>query len=94
MSEPAILYFTAPWCAPCKKYLPIVQKEAAKAGVGDEVQLINIDTPEGGAMAAQHGIKSVPTLAFVGPGTEPAYYAGPRTAQWLRESFTNWVGGY
>lgn len=88
-SEPAVIYFTAPWCAPCKKYLPIVLSEAAKAGV--EVQLIDIDTPEGGAMAAEHLVQMVPTLAFVSRGGKDVkYYQGPHTPKWVRDAIADW----
>lgn len=91
MSEPAVLYFSAPWCQPCKKYLPIVAKEAETAGV--ELEVLNIDSEEGGALAALHMVQQVPTLTFIDSDGNGTSYAGPRTRSAVRELFADWKEG-
>lgn len=61
-----LTYFTAPWCAPCKRFLPHVIREAEAAGV--ELQLVNIDTPNGARTAQEHGVTSVPTVLLADEG--------------------------
>lgn len=87
-SEPAVLYFSAPWCQPCKKYLPIVAKEAEAVGV--ELEVLNVDSEEGGALAALHMVQQVPTLTFIDADGNGTSYAGPRSRALVRELFGAW----
>jgi len=52
-----IIYFTAPWCGPCRTFGPIVESS------GLPVQKVNIDEDQN--LAAQYGVRSVPTLLKV-----------------------------
>jgi len=58
------LYFTAAWCAPCKRYLPVVRNELAARGLGFDV--IDVDADPGRAQAYQ--ISSVPTVIAIRDG--------------------------
>ena len=49
-----IIYFTAPWCGPCRTFGPIVESS------GLPVQKVNIDEDQ--ELASQYGVRSVPTL--------------------------------
>jgi putative thioredoxin len=57
---PVLVDFWAEWCAPCKMILPVLTKLA------DEYQgkftLAKINTDEEQQLAAQYGIRSIPTL--------------------------------
>ncbi len=56
-----VLRFTASWCQPCKMLAPMV--EEAK---GDTtVEIIDIDTDDGMALAAKMKVRGVPTLIMV-----------------------------
>ena len=53
-----IVYFSAPWCMPCKQLKPKVVKLAKESGL--EIEEVNIDKhPE---VAAGYGIKGVPRI--------------------------------
>ncbi len=49
-----IIYFTAPWCGPCRTFGPIVESS------GLPVHKVNIDEDQ--ELAARYGVRSVPTL--------------------------------
>lgn len=49
--------FSAPWCAPCKSMEPAL-KELASRGL----TITKVDIEAEKAVAAMHGIRSVPTL--------------------------------
>ena len=54
-----IIYFSAPWCGPCRQLGPIMDEVATQASV----QKVNVDnSPE---MASQYGIRNVPTVVAI-----------------------------
>ncbi len=57
---PAIVYFTSPFCAPCKtQQRPAIQQVIAE--MGDTVQVIEVDALEQPDIADRWGVLSVPT---------------------------------
>ena len=58
-----IVDFWAPWCGPCKKLSPILEKAVAAAG--QKVELVKINIEQNPHTAAQLRIRSIPAvLAF------------------------------
>jgi len=62
----AVVDFFATWCGPCKAFAPAFREFAAEAPEGVVVGKADVDQcPQ---TAAQHGIMSVPTIAFFKDG--------------------------
>ena len=57
---PVVVYFTAPWCGPCKTLGPAVEK-VVKAAAG-KVRMVKINVDDNKGLAAQLQIQSVPTV--------------------------------
>jgi thioredoxin-like negative regulator of GroEL len=55
-----ILYFSAPWCGPCKQFGPIMDRISQ---TGILVEKVNVDNAP--AVAAAYNIRSVPTVIVV-----------------------------
>lgn len=56
-----VLYFSTPWCGPCKMFKPVV--EQASQETGKYVQFI--DAEQNKHMAEQYGVTSVPTIVVL-----------------------------
>lgn len=75
---PLVVDFWAPWCGPCRMVAPELEK-VARAHAGRWL-VIKVNTDELTDVAAQHRIRSIPTLAVVHAGREIARLSGARPA--------------
>ena len=78
-----LLYFSAPWCGPCKMFGPTMDKLAAE---GLNIQKVNIDTEN--ELTAKYGIRSVPTVIKVdGNGNKLDMFVGVRDANTVKQFY-------
>ena len=74
-----ILRFTASWCNPCKSLASNLSEVDARI----PVEVIDIDVyPE---VAAEYGIRSVPTLVMLNENIEVKRVVGVKTTRDLKE---------
>ena len=79
-----VFYFTADWCAPCKKVRPIVE-DMKKDGF--EFQMIDADYEQ--LLVKRFEIKSIPTFILMEDGKEINRMSGAKTREELEEFISN-----
>jgi len=65
---PVLVYFWAPWCAPCRMLGPVVEEVAAENAGKFHIAKVNVDDAPG--VASQFGIRSIPTLIYFKGGAK------------------------
>ena len=63
--KPVLLDFWAPWCAPCRMVLPIVEEIA---GERSDIKVGKVNVDEQMALARQFRVMSIPTLVVMRNG--------------------------
>ena len=66
-NENVLIDFYAKWCSPCQTLNPIL--EEVKSECGEVVRIIKIDVDRYQKLAAQMGVRGVPTLFFYKNGS-------------------------
>lgn len=61
MSKLKVMYFSAPWCGPCKAFKPVFNEVVAEF---NDIDIQHVDVDEESQLAAEHAIRSIPTVIF------------------------------
>lgn len=87
-SEPVVVDFWAEWCGPCKMIAPALDEIASEMSGKVKIAKLNID--ENPDLAAQYGVRSIPTLLIFKDGELAANKVGaaPKSAlsSWIESS--------
>lgn len=80
-----MLDFYATWCGPCKKIAPIIEELAAE--FDGKIAVGKCDVDENDEIAAQYGIRNIPTVLFIKDGQVVDKHVGAAPKSLFDEKF-------
>ena len=85
--EPVVVDFWAEWCGPCKMIAPALEDIAGE--LGDKIKVAKLNIDENPELAAQFGVRAIPTLMIFKSGevADMKVGAAPKTV------LSHWING-
>ena len=85
-TQPVVVDFWAPWCAPCRVLTPALEQEIAAQG--GKVALVKVNVDEAQELASAFQVSSIPAVKAFRDGKLVSAFEGARDAAFIRR----WLG--
>ncbi|MEO1398397.1 MAG: thioredoxin [Pseudomonadota bacterium] len=86
-TTPVVVDFWAEWCGPCKAIAPSLEEISDE--MGDKVTIAKVNMDENPDLAAQYGVRSIPTLLMFKDGEPVAIQVGAAP----KNKLSDWISG-
>ncbi len=83
--KPLVIDFWATWCGPCRMVAPIISEMAEK--YDGKIVVGKCDVEESEELAAEFGIRNIPTVIFIKDGEVVDKLVGAAAKQKFEEKF-------
>ena len=83
--KPLVIDFWATWCGPCRMVAPIISEMAEK--YDGKIVVGKCDVEESEELAAEFGIRNIPTVIFIRDGEVVDKLVGAAAKQKFEEKF-------
>ena len=83
-AQPVLVDFWAEWCGPCKMIAPVLEELAAEKAGQVKIGKVNVDEQQ--SIAAQYGVRAIPTLLVFHNGQVADQIVGARSKRDLKAS--------
>jgi putative thioredoxin len=90
LQTPVLVYFTAPWCKPCKQYGPTLEKVVNDAK--GRLKLARVDIDQNPQLAQQFRVQSVPMVYIFLQGQPLDGFAGALPESQLKQMLAQFLG--
>jgi len=84
-SEPVVVDFWAEWCGPCRMIAPALDEISHE--MEGKVKIVKLNVDENPAVAAQYGIRSIPTLLIFKNG----HLASQKVGAASKTDLSKWI---
>jgi thioredoxin 1 len=89
-SEPVLVDFWAPWCAPCRQIAPVIDQLYGENGGSAKIGKLNVD--EAPRTAQDYGVSSIPTLMIFKNGDVVERFVGIQSKSRLQQALDSAKG--
>lgn len=84
-----ILYFSAPWCGPCRALKPIIEKIESELD-SSKVKIHKINVDDSPVETTAYNISSVPTFIFLKNNEIVFSFTGVKSAKEIQTLISKW----